>query len=39
MKIKMQIFAAAQRLFSWKPKNVLQTLYMILQTLIFVEWE
>lgn len=35
MKIKMQIFAAL-RWFSWKPKNTLQTLYTILQTLIFV---
>lgn len=35
MKIKMQIFAA-QHWFLWKPKNALQTLYMILQTLIFV---
>lgn len=35
MKIKMQIFAA-QRWFPWKPKNALQTLYTILQTLIFI---
>lgn len=35
MKIKMQIFAA-QRWFLRKPKNVLQTLYTTLQTLIFV---
>jgi len=34
-KCKMQIFAA-QRDFLRKPKSTLQTLYMILQTLIFV---